>query len=283
MRTNESGQIPHIMKLGMFLLFLVMAVPGLKAQSKTSEDLDSFKLRLDGYWVYSNPSGDVQGSSGSSPIDLRNVLGYKEYSSFSGRMDWKFARKHHLLVNIIPFSRSSDTVLTKTIVFEGKTYTAGLKTRSELDASSYGFGYQYDIVRRKHGHFGIAALVNLVDLNASISAEAQITGDGVHHAAVSASTSRSTPLPIAGPDFRIYLTDSPHLYVDGHIYGMYFFGYGNFVSAASALGFNFNRHIGLKAGYQVGSRLVITNNAETDRIGLRFTQQGPIAGLEISF
>jgi hypothetical protein len=278
---TKFRKIPRTIISSLFLLSVVIAVPGLQAQNK--EDLDAFKLRLEGYWTYSNPSGDVQGSSGTSPIDLRNALGYQDYSTFSGKMDWKFARKHHLLVTVIPFSRTSDTVLTKTIVFEGKTYVAGLRTHSELDASAYGFGYQYDIVRRKHGHFGIAALVNLIDLYASINAEAQVTGDGVHHGAVTASTSRFTPLPIAGPDFRVFLTNSEHLYLDGHIYGMYFFGYGNFVSAASAVGFNFNRHFGLKAGYQVGSRLVITNNVETDRIGLRFTQQGPVAGLQISF
>lgn len=44
------------------------------------------------------------------------------------------------------------------------------------------------------------------------------------------------PIPVAGPQLRLYLTDSPHLYVEGNLYGMYFFGYGNFVSIADEIG-----------------------------------------------
>jgi len=44
------------------------------------------------------------------------------------------------------------------------------------------------------------------------------------------------PLPVAGPQFRFYLTNSPRLYVEGNVYGMYFFGCGNFVSTADDIG-----------------------------------------------
>ena len=36
------------------------------------------------------------------------------------------------------------------------------------------------------------------------------------------------PIPVAGPDFRFYIL--PKLFVDGNLFGMYLFGYGNFVS-----------------------------------------------------
>jgi hypothetical protein len=41
-----------------------------------------------------------------------------------------------------------------------------------------------------------------------ISAAAQITGEGTHKGAVSASSSPLAPIPVAGPQFRLYLTKS---------------------------------------------------------------------------
>jgi hypothetical protein len=210
-------------------------------------------------------------------------LGFKSYSTFAGKLDWKFTRKNHLYFIGIPLNRSNETVLTRTIVYEGKTFEAGLSTRSELDATMYGFGYQYNIIRRKRGHLGIAAQFNLFDTYASINAAAQVTGDGVHHAAVSASGSLLAPIPVAGPEFRLYLTNSPRVFIDGQVNGMYFFGYGNFVSAAGALGFSINKHVAMRAGYHLASHLVIHNNSSTNRIGLRLNQKGPFAGVQLSF
>ncbi len=281
---NKTKKCPgHTMlTLSLGLLLLAAAVPSLNAQSK--DEFDSYKFRLEGYWVYSKPSGDVQGSSGTGTIDLKNTLGLGDgYSTFSGKMDWRFTRKNHLYFVGIPFNRSNENTLVRTIVFEGKTFEAGLKTQSTLEVPMYGLGYQYDIIRRKRGHLGIAVQANIFDTYASINAAAQVTGDGVAHAARSATSSLTALIPVAGPEFRLYLANSPRLFIDGNINGMYFFGYGNFVSATGALGFTVNKHINLKAGYQMGSRLVIKNDNTADRIGLRLTQKGPMAGVQISF
>ena len=69
---------------------------------------------------------------------------------------------------------------------------------------------------------------------------------------MSAKGSLLAPIPVAGPDYRIYLTDSPRVFLEGNVYGMYFFGYGNFVSTTDVLGLTLNKHISLNAGYQLG-------------------------------
>jgi len=181
------------------------------------------------------------------------------------------------------FTSSKETVLTRTITFDGKTFVAGLTVQSSLDSPAYGFGYQYDIIRRKRGHLGLGLQFNVFDTRASIKAAAQVTADGVHHAAVSASDSLVAPIPVAGPEFRFYLTNSPRVFVDGQVYGMYFFGYGNYVSAWGSLGFTIVKHLSAKAGYQLGSRLVVNRDTSTNRIGLDLTEKGPTVGLEFSF
>jgi hypothetical protein len=125
--------------------------------------------------------------------------------------------------------------------------------------------------------------IDLFNVSASISAAAQVTGEGVHQAANVAKASLLAPIPVAGPDFRFYLTNSPRLFAEGQVKGMYFFGYGNFVSTADDIGFTITKHLSVNAGYQLGSRLVVKNDANSNRIGLRLTQSGAIVGLQASF
>jgi len=262
-------------------LILLLAFPiALRAQQQ--EDFDKYKIRIDTFWFYSNPSGNVQGSADSGSVDLQKDLGFNTYSTFAGKIDWKFTRKNHLYFVGSSFSQSRQTVLNRTIVFQGQTFVVGSTTQSSLKSNLFAPGYQYDIIRRKRGHLGIAVQVDLFDSSAKISAAAQVI-NGVQQAAVSASGSLLAPIPVAGPEFRLYLLNSPRLFVEGNVYGMYFGGYGNFVSTSDSIGVTLTKHISINAGYQLGSRLVVNNNSSSDRIGVRLTQKGAIAGLEFSF
>ena len=87
----------------------------------------------------------------------------------------------------------------------------GLFTKANLSAPAFAPGYQYDIIRRKRGHLGIAfEELDYFDANASLSAAAQvISSTGVQQKAVSAMGSLLAPIPVAGPQVRFYLTNSP--------------------------------------------------------------------------
>jgi hypothetical protein len=265
----------------MVLLARLLAGSYLHGQEK--EDFDAYKLRIDAGWYYSNPTGSIHGASDNDTIDLTKDLGFNSYPTFSGKVDWKFTRKNHLYVTIIPLDTSHQIVLNRTFTFQGKTFTAGLTTSSSLNTLAVAPGYQYDFIRRKRGHLGLGLQFDFFDTTAKISAAAQVTGDGVHHDAVSASGSLLAPIPVAGPDFRLYLTDSPRLFVQGNVLGMYLFGYGNFVSTVGNVGFSFSKHFAVLAGYQLGSHLVVNNNSSSNRVGLRLVQKGAIVGLETSF
>ncbi len=254
------------------------------AQKVEPEDFDSYKLRIDATWYYSTPSGYIQGSTNGTvlppQVDLQKDLGLPNYSTFAGKADWKFTRKNHLFIAAIPLNAAHQTVLTRTFTFQGQTFTAGLTANSTVDSVFLAPGYQYDFIRRKRGHLGLALQMDLFNTKATINAAAQVVG-GVQHAAVSASGSLLAPIPVAGPEFRFYVTDSPRVFVQGNVYGMYLFGYGNFVSAQGALGVNLAKHFAVIGGYQLASHLEV-NNA-TNRIGLHYTQKGGFAGIETSF
>jgi hypothetical protein len=253
------------------------------SQTTEKEDFDAYKLRIDAGWYYSNPTGSIQGASDTGSIDLNKDLGFSSYPTFSGKVDWKFTRKNHFYVTIIPLNTSRQTVLNRTFTFQGQTFTAGLTANSSLNTLAVAPGYQYDFIRRKRGHLGLGLQFDLFNTTAKINAAAQTTGDGVHHNAVSASGSLLAPIPVAGPDFRFYVTDSPRVFVQGNVLGMYLFGYGNFVSTVGSVGITLSKHFAVLAGYQLGSHLVVNNNSSSNRVGLRLVQKGAIVGLETSF
>jgi hypothetical protein len=264
----------RLLLLGAAALAFVLTVPA------RAQDFDAYKVRLSGFWAYSNPSGSLQGSSDSGTINLQQDLGFNSYSTIVGKIDWKFTRKNHLYFVATPFNSSRQTVLDRTIDFQGQTFVGGTTIQSSLKSNLYAPGYQYDIIRRKRGHLGIGLQVDLFDASAKISATPQTVNGGQSE---TASASLLAPIPVGGPEFRLYLTNSPRLFVEGNVYGMYFGGYGNFISTVDTVGWTLTRHLSANAGYQLGSRLVVTNNASSDRIGLRLTQRGAVAGFELSF
>jgi len=275
-------RLRHAGFLAVLAIFtVIVAVPLLHA-GDDSDAYDVYKLRVDGFWFYSNPSGNFQGSGSTDQIDINHDLGFNSYSTFAGLVDWKFTRKNHLTFAVSPFQQSRQTVLKRTITYQGQTFDVGLTTSANLKANLYAPGYQYDIIRRKRGHLGVAVQMDLFDTKASLMAQAQTTGDGTHHAAISGSGSLLAPIPVAGPQYRLYLTNSSRLFLEGDVYGMYLFGYGNFVSAADTLGLTINKYMSINAGYTLGSHLAVNDNSTT-RIGVRLTQQGALAGLEFSF
>ena len=273
-----SGILKGVIPFGFLLLLAFPAV----LRAKQQEDFDQYKLRLDTVWFFSSPSGYIQGTKtgDSATIDFQKDLGFNSYSTFGGKIDWKFTRKNHFYVVINPFYTSHQTTLNRTFTFQGTVFNAGLVAQSDLHAFLVAPGYQYDFVRRKRGHFGIGVQVDLFNSSANIGATGMVNG---FQTSVSASGSLLAPIPVGGPDFRLYLTNSPRLFVEGNVFGMYFGGYGNYVSTADALGVKLAKHISATFGYQLASRLTVNNNNSSNRVGLRLTQKGAIAGLEFSF
>ena len=260
---------------------LTVAAPALHA-GDDSDELDSYKLRVDGFWFYSNPSGTFQGAGSGDVIDIDHDLGFNSYSTVSALVDWKFTHKNHLTFAVSPFQQSRSIALDRTITYQGQTYNVGATVNANLKAHMFAPGYAYDIIRRRRGHIGVGVQIDLFDTKASLSARAQVTGGGTFQPAAYGSASLLAPIPVAGPQWRLYLTNSSRVFIEGNLYGMYLFGYGNFLSTTNTLGVTLNKHLSLNAGYGLGSRLVVNNNSTT-RLGIHLIQQGVLAGLEASF
>jgi len=119
------------------LVLCAIAVPKLAAQS--TEEFDSYKLRLAGDWVYSTPTGTFQGSADTDKgaIDLTADLHFNSYSTLWAGLDWKFTHKNHIYVFGSRLTSSNETVLNRTIILAGKTFDAGLTVQGKLDSPNW--------------------------------------------------------------------------------------------------------------------------------------------------
>ena len=64
-------------------------------------------------------------------IDINKDLSFNSYSTFSGLVDWKFTRKNHLVFPVSPFEQTRQTVLNRTITYQGQVFDVGLSTHAD--------------------------------------------------------------------------------------------------------------------------------------------------------
>ena len=253
------------------LVFLCSAAP--------AQELGAYKWQVDAAWWFSNPTGSVHGANNSGSFDLARDFGFGSYSTFSGKIDWHFKPKHHLTLRIAPVTSERTRTLTTQIEFQGVTFDVGTSVTADINTFSIAPGYEYDFIRRDHGYLGGVVQFNIINTTASLKGIGSINNVS---ATRTASGSIVAPLPNIGPVGRWYpLHDSDRLALDGYVQGMYFFGYGDFITARGIAVVKLHSHWNLLAGYEMGTNLSI--HGSTNNIGLRLTQKGPVAGLEASW
>jgi hypothetical protein len=262
--------------LALLVLFAAPAYAGDKDKDK--EDWDAYKLRFDLFWFYAEPTGSFTSKGNTGFVDLQKDVGFNSYSTFTGKIDWKFTRKNHLYFDAANLDQSKTVTFNRTVVFQGQTFPVGTVLTGNLSVLLLIPGYQYDFIRRKRWNLGVQVQLDIFDISGSLNASAQVN-NGVPQVATFSSGSLRAPIPVAGPTIRFYFV--PRFFVTGNVLGMYLFGYGNFVSSEGSLGVKLTKNIALRGGYQLGSRFNV--NTESNRLGVSLTQKGAVAGLELSF
>ena len=109
------------------LLAVLIITPSLHAQN---EDFDKYKIRIDGFWFYSHPTVTMTGEGHNGFVDFDRNFGFDTYSTFAGKIDWKFTRKNHFYVAASPFNQSRQVVLNQTVSFRGQTFPQGWQPKA---------------------------------------------------------------------------------------------------------------------------------------------------------
>jgi hypothetical protein len=263
------------------LFVLLAAASAARAAGDEKKEYDSYKVRLSPFWFYAQPSGHFTSSGRTGSLDLHGDIGFNSYTSFLGYADWKFTHKNHFYFYVTRFDRSKTVLLNRPVTFQGQTFNAGDTATGSLRSLIYSPGYQYDFIRRKQGSLGLQFQVNIIDLKGGLSAKAQVS-NGVPRSAALSSGSLRVPLPVGGPKVRLCpIPNSNRFFVDANLLGMYFFGYGDYISSLGTLGLTLTKNLSLRGGYTVASRFNV--NTKTDQLGVTLNEHGAVAGVEVSF
>jgi hypothetical protein len=198
-----------------------------------------------GVW---NPDPSIKVSSSrlaliGSEVDAVTDLGITKTRFTDLNLVLRLAKKHKINFEYLPIKYDAESVLTRTIVFGGVSYTIGLPVASTIEFKSYRVGYEYDIFYRDRWYVGVAVDVKFSNASARLSSPIG-----------TASAAQSEPLPGLGAVARVYVAKNvaiggefstfklPNSLIadySGHYLDYDIYGRGNF-----------NDHFGAQGGYR---------------------------------
>lgn len=106
------------------------------------------------------PSADMLIASESlgipgTDIDLVEDLGMENEQLMDVRVVFRAGNKHKFRFAWMPATFSGSEAASRTIVFNGIRYDVDVPVDSRLRWSNYRFGYEFDVVSRDRGYFGL--------------------------------------------------------------------------------------------------------------------------------
>ena len=146
-----------------------------------------------------NPTPDFVISSESlgipgTEIDVQADLAVQQEKKFEFRLVLRPAKKHKFRFHYLPLAYEATTTLTADIIFNGIRYPLSTQVESKMEWKTYRIGYEWDIISRPQGFFGIILEAKYTD--ASIQLRSPF---GVEFARARA------PIPALGAIGRVYI------------------------------------------------------------------------------
>jgi hypothetical protein len=234
-----------------FLLF----VPCLYAQTS---------IEIEGrYWFSQiNSTLRVERNGLGTDIDARNDLGFTDSNFPQGRVavHWGHSR---LAFDYTPIDFSGDQTVSRTLIFNGQSYTFGTRVVSSLEVRHLQLGWTYQFRMAK----GIVKLGPLVEAHGFLMS-GRLRAPDVN---VESEEDLSVGLPTVGAALEI----SPRRQIDiyGEASGMSAGDYGNFVRSEAGVRLRPTHHVQFTAGYRTWN-LNVANSPDFAHLHLR----GPFLG-----
>jgi hypothetical protein len=258
------------MKVIAILAALVFFCPAVSWAEYDLFNAEDYNFELEGrYW---RPKLDstikIVDSDIGTDVKLVEDLGFDRKEDFGeARGQIKFFGKHKFNFSYLPLKWDADTTLTRTIEFNGQTYTAGTRVQSKLDLKMFKGGYEYDLIASRLGFLGFTLDVLLADTFVQLKAP-DLAVDEKYDATV--------PVPMIGLSGRVI----PIKWVSltGKISGLPMGGYGYILDAEASLDINPVKYVGISFGYRL-----LRMDLEYDDNKADFKLDGPFAALKVRF
>jgi hypothetical protein len=141
-------------------------------------------------FVISSESLGIPGTD----IDVQADLAIEQAQKFEFRLVLRPAKKHKFRFHYLPLTYDATTTLKGTIIFNGIKFPVSTQVESSLAWKTYRIGYEYDIISRPQGFFGIVLEAKYTDARIEIRSPF-----GVEFARARA------PIPALGAIGRVYI------------------------------------------------------------------------------
>ena len=115
-------------------------------------------------------SSEAFGIVGSN-IDFTTDLGIAPKRFGEVRVRLRPGRKHRFRIDYFPVSYTAQSVVERRLVFRGITYDIGVPVTSAITWNTWRFGYEYDIVHRSRGYFGLIVEAKYTQVEASLDTQ----------------------------------------------------------------------------------------------------------------
>jgi len=251
-----------ILSLGAACAFLLSAASPAVAQYTTFNKPDpatgeTYHVEVAfGVWnptpaiVFSSEQFGIPGSS----ISLEDDLDASKTRFRDFRIVLRPARKHKFRAEYVPIKYDVDTILRRSIIFNGNLYSVGLPVQGQFKWDAWRFGYEYDFIYRDRGYLGIIAEAKYTHVSANLATPI-----------INEFAEAKAPIPALGLVGRAYLL--PNLAVTAEFTGFKLpdsadRDYGGKYYDVDVYGtFNFTNNFGVTGGYR---RLTLGYKAEND-------------------
>jgi len=147
---------PHNIFARAAFIFAVFAISNMAVAQKPPEQpaLDESKLEIYAATWQQQPKGSIHGGNSNLNIDLERDLNFDRQYNFLGIINWRFARKHHLIFETNPSEAQRTVTLPRTISFRNDTFTAGSTVHAEINTFHFYPQYQYNFIQRSRATWG---------------------------------------------------------------------------------------------------------------------------------
>lgn len=219
----------------------------------SQEDPEKSKLEITGSYWNIDSTGTIKANG--TPVNFKSDLGVTQgVATFTGKLVFKPARKHKILVEGTPYRLDGSQSLTRSITYNGTTYNLNDKVVSHASLDYVYGGYQFDFLSRPQGHLGFNVG------GAYLTATGTVTSTTTN---LTATKSETIGLPLAGVEFRAFPVRKKLLFeVNGEVKGMAFGDYGHYVQVSGNAGIGIGPIL-VEGGYRLADIDIHTTNGVT--------------------
>jgi hypothetical protein len=175
---------------------------------------ENYRVEIGGYFWNPNPDLTIRSEALTqaklgSTIDLVEDLGFEQKRFRQLKVVLRPGTKHKFRFEYTPISYDEPNgILRRTIVFNGQEFDVALPVSASLEWKAYRFGYEWDMIYRDRGFFGLLLEVKYTRVEARLAQNAL----GLEEFARA-----KAPIPAIGAIGRVYV--APNISITGEISG----------------------------------------------------------------